>query len=62
VVVAGGLNTNTLEPLHSVEMLLPDGGDGRWIRVGQMNGPRAWYPAVAVLGGRLTVAGGKVHI
>ena len=31
-----------------------------WVELGNMERPRAWYPAVAVLGNRLMVASGKV--
>ena len=63
VIVAGGMDYSHT-PVSSVEFLLlsPDGDPdkARWVDMGQLQTPRAWYPAVGVLRNRLVVAGGKV--
>ena len=59
VIVAGGMDEHK-QALSSVEILILGGSRSRWLRLGDTLAPRKMYPAVAVLGNRLTVAAGTV--
>ena len=70
ILVVGGLGVNGTA-LNSVEILeLSDQdyqplfqGSGSWeVMRHHLNEPRAYYPSLSVLNGRLIVAGGKVSI
>eukprot|EP00095_Tigriopus_kingsejongensis_P007645 maker-scaffold116_size340332-snap-gene-0.23 protein:Tk07645 transcript:maker-scaffold116_size340332-snap-gene-0.23-mRNA-1 annotation:"f-box kelch-repeat protein skip11-like isoform x1" len=58
VIVAGGMNYFHAA-VKSVEMLILDDRDPRWVSLPDLIEPRAWYPVIGKLGNRLTIINGK---